>query len=116
MTPKINMGILDSFKKVVANSYSGNELKALNSDGYLQSCAHIVDAINSLEHDLEALSDELLLQKTSELKDRLRNGASLDDILPEAFAVVREASWRVLGLRHYDVQVIFYYLPFRQEA
>lgn len=65
-----------------------------------------VDAINQLEPTIKALSDEALQQKTQDFKARLDKGASLDDLLPEAFAVVREASWRVLGMRHYDVQLL----------
>lgn len=62
--------------------------------------------INLLEEEIQALSDEQLTGKTAEFKQRLENGASLDDILPEAFAVVREAGKRVLGMRHFDVQLI----------
>ncbi|NMA69622.1 MAG: preprotein translocase subunit SecA [Desulfitobacterium sp.] len=65
-----------------------------------------VALINSLEPEMKSLSDEQLSAKTDEFKNRLANGESLDSILPEAFAVVREASWRVIGLRHYDVQLI----------
>ncbi|HEY9761325.1 MAG TPA: preprotein translocase subunit SecA [Trichocoleus sp.] len=62
--------------------------------------------INLLEEEIKALSDEALTAKTGEFKQRLEKGESLDDILPEAFAVVREASRRVLGMRHFDVQLI----------
>ena len=65
-----------------------------------------VDAVNALEKDIENMSDASLAEKTSEFRDRLAKGATLDDILPEAFAVVREASRRVLGLRHFDVQIV----------
>ncbi len=65
-----------------------------------------VARINALEPGLQALADADLQAKTGELKQRLGNGETLDQILPEAFAVVREASRRVLGLRHYDVQLI----------
>lgn len=65
-----------------------------------------VALINSLEPQMKALSDEELSAKTIEFKNRLANGESLDSLLPEAFAVVREASWRVNGQRHYDVQLI----------
>ena len=65
-----------------------------------------VEKINSLEGEMEKLSDEQLEAKTSEFKERLKNGETLNDILPEAFAVVREASKRVLGMRHFDVQLI----------
>ncbi len=65
-----------------------------------------VDQINTLEPTISALSDEALRAKTVEFKERLEKGASLDDIAHEAFAVVREASKRVLGQRHYDVQLM----------
>ena len=66
----------------------------------------IVKQINELEPDMEKLSDSELRGKTGELKKKLQEGKTLDDILPEAFAVVREASKRVLGMRHFDVQLI----------
>jgi preprotein translocase subunit SecA len=66
----------------------------------------IVDRVNALEPEISALSDAELQAKTPEFKDRLEQGATLDDILPEAFAVVRETSKRVLGMRHFDVQLM----------
>lgn len=66
----------------------------------------IVDHINSLEPSMVGLSDEQLKGKTVEFRERIEKGETLDDLLPEAFAVVREASKRVLGKRHYDVQMI----------
>jgi len=65
-----------------------------------------VAIINELEPKIQALSDEALRAKTEEFKARLKNGETLDDLLPEAFAVVREAGKRVLGMRHFDVQLI----------
>ncbi|KYG60830.1 preprotein translocase subunit SecA [Bdellovibrio bacteriovorus] len=65
-----------------------------------------VDRINALEPKMAALTDEQLKAKTPEFQERLRKGETVDDILPEAFAVCREASKRVLGMRHYDVQMI----------
>src|SRR4051794_23795145 len=65
-----------------------------------------VDTINQLEPSYEALSDEQLRAKTDEFKQRLEDGETLDDLLPEAFAVVREASKRTVGMRHFDVQLI----------
>ena len=65
-----------------------------------------VQVINALEADLKMLSDDELKSKTEQFKDRVKNGTPLDEILPEAFAVVREASQRVLGMRHFDVQLI----------
>src|SRR3989339_2152700 len=66
----------------------------------------IVDQINSLEEQIQKLTDAELKNKTSEFKERLNKGETLDDILPEAFAVVREASKRTTGMRHFDVQMI----------
>ncbi len=65
-----------------------------------------VERINSLEEGLKKLSDAQLQEKTNDFKQRIDNGESLDEILPEAFAVCREASMRVLGMRHYDVQLL----------
>ncbi|HPA90765.1 MAG TPA: preprotein translocase subunit SecA, partial [Quisquiliibacterium sp.] len=65
-----------------------------------------VEAINALEPALSALSDAQLTGKTAEFRQRLENGQSLDDLLPEAFAVCREAARRVLGMRHFDVQLL----------
>ena len=65
-----------------------------------------VAAINALENELAALSDDALKARTGELKQKLADGASLDDILVDAFATVREASKRTLGQRHFDVQLI----------
>jgi preprotein translocase subunit SecA len=65
-----------------------------------------VAEINSYEPVFEKLSDEQLRGKTAEFKERLAKGETLDDLLPEAFAVVREASKRVMGMRHFDVQMI----------
>ncbi|EHQ51419.1 preprotein translocase subunit SecA [Ectothiorhodospira sp. PHS-1] len=65
-----------------------------------------VGRINELEADLKALSDEQLRARTGEFRDRLGKGESLDDLLPEAFAVVREAGRRIMGMRHFDVQLI----------
>ena len=78
-------------------SYSEKEVKRVQP---------IVNKINSLEPEMEKLSDSELRAKTDYFKDRLAKGETLDDILPEAFAVVREASKRVLEMRHFDVQLI----------
>lgn len=72
----------------------------------LKKLRPIVDTINSFEPKIEALSDDELSKKTNEFREQLSQGKNLDDILPEAFAVVREASKRKLGMRHYDVQMI----------
>ena len=72
----------------------------------LKKMAPVVDQINGLEPDFQALSDDQLLAKTAEFKERLSRGETLDEILPEAFAAVREVSVRTLGMRHFDVQLI----------
>ena len=72
----------------------------------LKNIKPIVDKINSLEPEMEQMSSANLQAKTNEFKLRLKKGETLDDILPEAFAVVREASKRVTGMRHFDVQLI----------
>ena len=88
-----NMGI---FRKIF-KSYSEKEVKRVMP---------IVEQINGLEEEISKLTDEQLKNKTNEFKKQLEEGKTLDDILPEAFAVVREASKRVLGMRHFDVQLI----------
>ena len=87
------MGFLNIFK----NNYSEKEVKRVMP---------LVDQINGLEESMSKLSDGELRNKTTEFKERLAKGETLDDLLPEAFAVVREASKRVLGMRHFDVQLI----------
>ena len=76
------------------------------SDRELKRIMPIVEQIEALEADYKALSDADLKARTPWLKERLAAGESLDDILPDAFATVREAAWRVLGMRHYKVQLI----------
>ena len=76
------------------------------NDRELKRMRKLVDKINALEPKIQSLSDEALKQKTAEFKTQFEQGTSLDTILPEAFAVCREASRRVLGMRHYDVQLI----------
>ena len=87
------MGFLDN----LFNMADKKELKKFNK---------IVDSIDPLEPKFESMSDKELKDMTNVFKERLANGETLDDILPEAFAVVREASKRVLGMRHYRVQLI----------
>ncbi|MGP1353355.1 MAG: preprotein translocase subunit SecA [Parasphingopyxis sp.] len=77
-----------------------------SNDRYLKKLDKIVAQINALEPDVQALDDEQLRAQTPKLKDRLAAGETLDDILPEAFATVREAAMRTLGQRHYDVQML----------
>lgn len=88
--------MLGFIQKLLGNK-NAKEIKRIRS---------IVEEINGLEPELLSLSDTSLRAKTEEFKARLANGETLDDILPEAFAVVREASKRVLGMRHFDVQMI----------
>ena len=88
-----HMGILSKF----VGTHSEREVKRV---------LPIVDKIESLEPDFEKLSDEELRDKTREFKSRLAGGETLDDILPEAYAVVREAAKRTIGMRHYRVQLI----------
>jgi preprotein translocase subunit SecA len=76
------------------------------NDKELKRLRPLVEQINGLEEEMQALSDEELRGMTAEFRQELENGASLDDILPDAFATVREASRRVLGQRHFDVQLI----------
>ncbi len=76
------------------------------NERYLKGLSPIVDKINRLEAEVRKLSDAELQAKTWEFKDRISQGASLDDLLPEAFAVVREVSRRVLGMRPFDVQLV----------
>lgn len=76
------------------------------NDRELKRMRRLVTKINNLEESIQPLTDEQLKQKTAEFKQRHDNGESLDALLPEAFAVCREASLRVLGMRHYDVQLI----------
>ena len=77
-----------------------------SNDRYVRSLRKIVDQVNALEPTISAMSDDELRNQTAIFKGRLENGAGLDDLLPEAFATVREAAMRVLGQRHYDVQLI----------
>jgi len=72
----------------------------------IKKLSKIVDRINAFEPDMQALSDEALKAKTVEFRERFDNGESLDQLLPEAFAVVREAGVRVMKMRHFDVQMI----------
>ena len=76
------------------------------SEKEIQNNQKLVDKILSLDESMQQLSDEQLRNKTTEFKQRLEKGESLDDLLPEAFAVVREASDRVIGLKHYPVQLL----------
>lgn len=89
--------MISGLLKKIFGTKNDREIKALTKE---------VEKINALESEYEKLSDDDLKNKTNIFKERLQNGETLDDILVEAFATVREASKRVLGLRHYDVQLI----------
>ena len=77
-----------------------------NNDKYIAEYRAVVDRINALEPKMQGLTDDKLVGMTRQFKERLAAGETLDDLLPEAFAVVREGSRRVLGMRHFDVQLI----------
>lgn len=85
------------FFEKIFGSYSEREVKKLEK---------VADKIEELDGAMQKLSDDDLKAKTEEFKNRLKNGETLDDILPEAFAVCREAAWRTLGMKHYRVQLI----------
>ena len=87
------MGLMEK----IFGTYSDRELKKIEP---------LVNKVMSLEAEMEKLSDAELKEKTEEFKNRIKNGETTDDLLPEAFAVVREAAWRVLGMKHFRVQVI----------
>ena len=82
------------------------KLLGSRNDRYLKKLRKTVDQINAMETQFSSLSDAELQQKTAEFKQRFTDGATLDDLLPEAFATVREASKRVFGMRHFDVQLM----------
>ncbi len=90
------MSIKSVIEKVIG-TYSDRELKRINP---------IMERVLALDEKMQSLSDAELQAMTPKFKDRLAGGETLDDILPEAFAVVREASWRVLGMKHFPVQII----------
>jgi len=89
--------MISKFLKLIFGSKNDRELKRMGK---------VVKKINTMTEDIAALSDEQLREKTEEFKGRLAGGETLDQILPEAFAVVREAGERSIGLRHFDVQLI----------
>ena len=90
------MGLKNIIEKVIG-TYSDRELKKIYP---------IVDKVTALEETMAAKTDAELRAMTDEFKKRLKNGETTDDILPEAFAVCREASWRVLGMKHFPVQIV----------
>jgi len=83
-----------------------NKILGDANEKYLKKIQSLVDKINSLEKEFEGFSNERLKEKTGEFKERLRKGETLNDILPEAFALVRESAKRTLHQRHFDVQLI----------
>ncbi len=85
------------FFEKIFGTHSQNELKRIYP---------IADRIEAMDEEMQKLTDDELKHKTKEFKERLANGETLDDILPEAYAVVREAAWRSIGLKHYRVQLI----------
>src|SRR5437867_13452985 len=89
--------LLDTLLAKVVGTQNERELKRLRP---------IVAEVNAFESTIQPLSDDRLRAKTAEFRERFRQGATLDDLLPEAFAVVREAGRRVLNMRHFDVQLI----------
>ena len=77
-----------------------------SSEAEVKKLSKTIDAVEALEEEYKQLTDEQLKAKTAEFRERLQKGETEDDLLPEAFATVREAAWRVLGMRHYRVQLI----------
>ena len=90
------MALLKNISKIFGNS----------DEKAIKTLQPIVDEINTFEKAIKSLPDSELYSKTIEFRSRLESGEDLDSILPEAFAVVRETAFRVLGQRHYDVQLI----------
>ena len=88
--------MLEWLKKLLGNS----------NDAEVKKLSKIVDQVEALEDSYKQLTDAQLRAKTDEFRARLQKGETEDDILPEAFATVREAAWRVLGMRPYRVQVM----------
>ena len=95
--PNKNTMLLQNVARKIFGTQNDRELKSIRP---------LVDQISRLEATIKPLSDSQLQAKTAEFRQRLAAGATVDSILPEAFAVVREAAWRVIGQRHYDVQMI----------
>ena len=84
----------------------GKRIFGSANDRYLKPLNHRVERINQLEPEVQSLSDEKLIARTSWFRKRLSDGESEDDILEEAFSTVREAAKRALGQRHFDVQLL----------
>ena len=90
------MSVKSVIEKIIG-TYSDRELKKIYP---------IVDKVTALEDTMAGKTDAELRAMTDEFKQRLKDGETTDDILPEAFAVCREASWRVLGMKHFPVQIV----------
>ncbi len=86
-----------SFLEKIFGSYSQRELKKISN---------LADQVEAFDDKMQTLSDMELKEKTNEFKNRINNGETLDDILPESYAVVRETAWRVLGMKHFRVQIL----------
>ncbi len=91
------MSIVDNVLTKIVGKKSDRDIKRMRP---------VVESINQMEPAMKALSDDEIRQKTAEFRTRLEQGQSLDELLPEVFAVCREASWRILEMRHFDVQLI----------
>ncbi len=83
-----------------------NKVFGTRSERHLKKKQPLVERVHSLEPRMKALSDDELRALTPDFKQRLENGAPIDDLVPEAFACIRETAWRVLGMRHFDVQIL----------
>eukprot|EP01041_Mallomonas_annulata_P006005 gene6005-12107_t len=101
----LKMGLFDGLKKIVGVTDT-TEALVMENENTLKDYMKIVTKINNLEDSFEKLSNDELQAKTDEFRKRLRSGETLNSLLVEAFAVAREASWRVLKLRHFDVQLV----------
>ena len=84
----------------------GKKIFGTQNERELKTIYPLVAKINALEPKMKALSNEELKAQTIKFRERLARGETLNSLLPEAFATVREAAWRVIGQRHYDVQII----------
>lgn len=104
-TSSTRLSLFEGLKSLVSTKDITAQL-AEENDVLLKEYTKRVEKINALEEDIEKLSNDDLIAKTQQFRDRLASGEPLDSLLIEAFAVVREASWRILELRHYDVQLI----------
>jgi len=103
---QLKMGLIDGIKKSLVGSSSPTEVLTNENDKLMKKYLTAVEKINALETEYEGMSNDALQSTTTELKKKVKGGASLDSVLVEAFALVREAAWRVLQMRHYDVQLI----------